>query len=225
MARKKKSKPPDAPARLRLDRGSLLRLVLGFAAGLALWLVFSAPYERFLAWSAQSAIGTFESPATTRLTASDGEIRVDRADFPPASPRPGLSAADIHFNFVLLCALFALGRHPLSPRPFGRFWIAAALLALVHVGALVFQVESLYATRLGPWSEAHYGAFARNFWAGGFHFYLIAGRFAAPFALWWALGRPLTLPDNTGRRPVLPTARGSASGGRLPPAGGRGERR
>ena len=83
----------------------------------------------------------------------------------------------------------ALGRHPLSPRPFGRFWIAAGLLALVHVMAVVFQVEGLYATRLGEWSSAHYGAFARNFWAGGFHFYLVAVRFAAPFALWWALGR------------------------------------
>ena len=63
------------------------------------------------------------------------------------------------------------------------------LLALVHVLAVVFQVEGLYATRLGEWSSAHYGAFARNFWAGGFHFYLVAVRFAAPFALWWALGR------------------------------------
>jgi hypothetical protein len=26
---------------------------------------------------------------------------------------------------------------------------------------------------------------ASNFWATGWHFYLIAGRFAAPFALWW----------------------------------------
>jgi hypothetical protein len=189
MARKKKSNRPAPSARLRLDRGSLGRLALGFAAGLAFWLLFSAPYERFLAWSAQIAIDVFESPAATRLTASGGEIHVDRADFPPASPRPGLPAADLHFNFVLLCALFALGRHPLAPKPFGRFWIAAAVLAFVHVAALVFQVEALYATRLGPWSEAHYGPLARNVWAGGFHFYLIAGRFAAPFALWWALGR------------------------------------
>jgi len=190
-----RSSPAGAP---RLDRGALVRLALGFAAGLAFWLLFSAPYERFLAWSAQTAIRAFESPATTLLVASDGEIRVDRTDFPPSSPRPGLAGGDLHFNFVLLCALFAMNRHPLSPRPFGRFWIGAALLALTHIGALVFQVEALYATRLGPWSEAHYGSFSVNFWAGGFHFYLIAGRFAVPFALWWALRRPGA--EESGRR-------------------------
>jgi len=177
----------EAPPGLRLDRGAFLRLGLGFTIGLAFWLVFAAPYERALARVGQAAINLFESPAVTRLSASGGEVRVDRSDFPPSSPRPGLPAADLHFNFVLLAALFALGRHPLSPRPFARFWVAAAALTLVHLAALVFQVEDLYATRLGPWSEEHYGAFARNVWAGGFHFYLIAGRFAAPFALWWGL--------------------------------------
>jgi hypothetical protein len=174
---------------LRLDRGALVRALIGFAAGLVFWFAFSAPYERFLAAASGSLIDVFESPTVTHLTAANGEILVDRADFPPSSPRPGLSAADLHFNFVLLAALFALARHPLASRAFGRFWIAAALLAVVHVVALVFQVEGLYATSLGDWSSAHYGAFARNLWAGGFHFYLIAGRFAAPFALWWALGR------------------------------------
>jgi hypothetical protein len=188
MVRAKARRAPDLPW-LRLDRGAAARLVLGFAAGLVVWLAFSRPYERFLAAAAGGLIDLFESPSVTRLSASGGEIRVDRTDFPPASPRPGLAAADLHFNFALLAALFAMRRHPLSPKPFGRFWIAAGLLALVHVLALVFQVEALYATRLGDWSDAHYGAFARNFWAGGFHFYLVAVRFAAPFALWWALGR------------------------------------
>jgi hypothetical protein len=51
----------------------------------------------------------------------------------------------------------------------------------------VFQVRSVYATALGAWSAAHYGSAARNFWTGGFHFYEVAGRFAAPFAIWWWL--------------------------------------
>ena len=194
MARATARRRPEHSRRL-LDRGAGVRLVLGFAAGLGFWLAFAAPYERGLAAAAGGLIDLFESPAVTRLSASAGEIRVNRTDFPPASPRPGLPAADLHFNFVLLAALFALGRRPLSPRAFGRFWIAAALLAAVHVLALVFQVEGLYATRLGDWSAAHYGTFARNFWSGGFHFYLVAGRFAAPFVLWWGLSEePVPIP-------------------------------
>jgi hypothetical protein len=172
---------------IRVDRRSLLRLAAGFAAGLVVWLVFAAPYERSMAAASEALLRAFENPPVTRLEASRGEIIVDRADFPEASPRPGLPAGDLHFNFVLLCALFAMTPRPLSPGNFGRFWAAAALLWVVHVLALVVQIESVYATRLGPWSEAHYGAVARNLWGGGFHFYLIAGRFAAPFALWWAL--------------------------------------
>lgn len=174
----------------RFDARLALRIAAGLAAGLALWFIFSAPYEKAVAAGAELLLRLFERPPVTTLQASGGEIRVDRADFPPASPRPGLPAADLHFNFVLLAALFAMAPRPLEPRRFGRFWIAALLLLLVHVLALVFQVEALYATRLGPWSEAHYGAFARNFWAGGFHFYQVAGRFAAPFALWMGLSTP-----------------------------------
>jgi hypothetical protein len=174
---------------IRLDAGAALRVAAAFAATLAIWFAFSAPYEKTIAAAAQVAIRVFESPAATSLAAIDGEIRVDRSDFPPDSARPGLPAADLHFNFALLAALFALPPHPLRPANFGRFWIAAALLWVVHVVALVFQVESVYATRLGPWSAAHYGPIARNFWAAGFHFYQILGRFAAPFVLWWGVGR------------------------------------
>lgn len=187
MTRPGRTEPDPAP--IRLDARAALRAAAGFAVALLLWFAFAAPYERALAAAARLALRAFERPAATALEASNGEIRVERADFPPDSPRPGLPAADIHFNFVILAALFALAPHPLRPAAFGRFWIAAALLGVVHVAALVFQVESVYATRLGPWSAAHYGPVARNLWAGGFHFYQIVGRFAAPFVLWWGLGR------------------------------------
>ena len=174
----------------RFDARLALRLAAGFAAGLALWLLFARPYEKAVATGAGALLRLLEHPPVTTLLAADGEFHVDRSDFPPASPRPGLPAADLHFNFVLLATLFAMAPHPLAPRRFGRFWIAALLLYGIHVVALVFQVEALYATRLGPWSAEHYGALARNVWAGGFHFYQVAGRFAAPFALWLALSAP-----------------------------------
>ena len=190
MARRRIADRAGGGAGFALDRGALVRLAAGFAAGLAFWLAFASPYERAVAAGAELLVRSGERPPVTTLAAQGGEIRVDRADFPPASPRPGLPAADLHFNFVMLAALFALGPRPLQPGPFGRFWIAAGLLFVVHVAALVFQVESVYALRLGPWSTEHYGPFARNFWAAGFHFYQIVGRFAAPFVLWWGVGNP-----------------------------------
>jgi len=188
MTRPSRAEPPLIPA-VRLDGRAALRALAGFLAALFVWFAFAAPYERTLAVAGGLVLRVLERPAVSTLRSSEGEIRVDRADFPEASARPGLPTADIHFNFVLLAALFALSPHPLRARPFGRFWIAALLLWVIHVAAVVFEVQSLYATSLGPWSVEHYGPIARNFWAAGFHFYQIAGRFAAPFVLWWMLGR------------------------------------
>jgi len=163
---------------------TFLRAAAGFAIGLAFWFGFAQPYETAVSSCAETVLRAFESPSVTRLEARRGEIIVERTDFPPAAPRPGLPAADLHFNFVILTALFAL----VSPLRPGRLLIAVGILFLTHVIALVCQVESLYATRLGEWSAAHYGTFSRNAWASAFHAYQIAGRFALPFAIWWPLG-------------------------------------
>jgi hypothetical protein len=164
-------------------RRALFRVAIGFLLGLAFWYALSPPYERLLAFAAEPVLRVFERPAVTRLSAANGEILVDRSDFPPAAPRPGLPAADLHFNFVILAALFGF-----SPsRRIRQAAVAAGILFAVHVIALCCQVESLYATRLGAWSAANYGTFARNFWSTSFHIYQIAGRFAAPFAIWWPL--------------------------------------
>jgi hypothetical protein len=190
-----------APSPVSLRR-ALLRGLAGFAVGLAIWAGFSAPYERLLASAAELVLRTGERPAVTRLDAKGGEIIVERSDFPPAAPRPGLPASDIHFDFVILAALFA------ASRPFRaeRALLGVAILFALHVAALVCQVEALYATRLGPWSEAHYGAFARNFWASAFHVWQIAVRFAAPFAIWWTLTN-LERKDRADRRPDRPKRR------------------
>ena len=181
-----------------------VRLTAGFSVGLGLWLLFSRPYERALAAAAEPVLRLLEIPATTTLDARPGEIVVSRADFPPASPLPGLPAEDIHFDFVILVALFATDARPFRPERVAAFGKAGILLFLIHVAALVFEVRFLYATRLGAWSDAHYGVVARNFWAAGHHFYEIAGRFAAPFALWWLFkaepGKPLDQPAGWKRR-------------------------
>jgi len=164
-----------------------LRALAGFLAALAIWFTLSLPYEKALAFSAELLIRLFESPAATRLSAQRGEILVTRSDWPPSAPSPGLPAEDVHFNFVLLVALFAAERGTWRLDRVARFGIACLILYFVHVTALVFDLEALYATRLGSWSRSHFGPVARNLCAGGYHFYLVAGRFAAPFAIWWPL--------------------------------------
>jgi len=180
----------------------LVKGAAGFLAGAALWAVAAEPYQRTLAPAAQAAIRLFETPAVTRLRAERREVIVDREDFPEASARPGIPADDLDFNVAILAALFAASPRPLSDRGLRRFAAAAAILWATHVAALVFAVESLYALSLGPWSAAHYGPVARNFWATGNHFYRIAGMFAVPFALWWALAAapPGAAPGKAGRR-------------------------
>lgn len=173
-----------------LDRRAALRVVIGFLVALAFWFLFSGAYERVVAPAAEFLLRLGESPGVTRLEAPGREFLLNRTDFPPGAPHPGLPSADLHFNFVLLGALFALAPRPWRGDRVARFLLGALCLYLVHVVFLVFEVESLYATRFGEWSLAHYGKAARNFWAAGFHFYQIAGRFAAPFAIWWFLGRP-----------------------------------
>ena len=168
---------------------ALFRLLVGFLLALGVWLLFSSTYERAVAPAAEFLIRLAERPAVTRLEAPGGEFVVNRSDFPPGAPHPGLPAPDLHFNFVLLVAFFALHPRPWRGDRVARLLLALFCLYLVQVLFLVFQVQSVYATSLGPWSAAHYSAVARNFWAAGFHFYQIAGRFAAPFAIWWFFGR------------------------------------
>jgi len=165
----------------------------GFLAGSLLWLLLAGPYHAAVAAPAQWLIRAFESPAATRLKASGQEVIVDREDFPPASPRPGIPASDLDFNIALLGALFASAPKPLSDRGIARLALACAVLYLSHVAALVVGVESLYAFDLGEWSRARYGAVARNVWATATHFYRIAGIFAVPFVLWWALAAEVAL--------------------------------
>jgi hypothetical protein len=181
-------------------RRTIAKIAAGFLVGAALWFGFREAYERPLATGAQAVLRAFERPSVTSLKARAGEIMLDRSDFPPDSPRPGLPADDIDFNFVLLAALFALQPKFFEGRVLLRLIAALALLFLVHVAALVFQVQSVYAMNMGEWSAVHYGRLARNIWAGGFHFYLIAGRFAAPFAIWWLLAAKPSGPVPAGQR-------------------------
>ena len=175
----------------------LARGAAGSLAGLILWWALSSPYARLLASVSETILRLTERPPVTRLAADGTELVIDRDDFPRASPRPGLLLMDLTSNVIVLTTLFAAVRHPLNDRNIWRMLLAGASLVAVHVTAVVFNVEAIYALRLGAWSTRNYGPVARNFWSAGAHFYSVVGVFGTAFALWW-LFRPLPF-ENTGR--------------------------
>jgi hypothetical protein len=165
----------------------------GFLFGLAVWWTLSVPYTHFVAAPSEALIRIGERPSATTLVTDGTELTLDRNDFPRAAQRPGLQVMDLTSNFILLATLFAVNRRPLSDRNVGGFLLASLALAAVHIGAVILNVESMYALRLGAWSARHYGAVARNVWGAGAHFYSLIGAFGASFALWW-LFRPTPEP-------------------------------
>ena len=179
----------------------LTRAAAGFLLGLGLWAGFIGVYASFVAAAAQPLLRAMERPAVTRLTADERTIVVNREDFPRNSPRPQIRLDELTFNVILLTVLFASNVPSLSTRNVSMFLIACAILAVTHVLAFIAAVESIYALRLGPWSAAHYGPFARNFWSATAHFYRIAGMFGIAFVLWWLLrDAPSPRPNVRSRR-------------------------
>ena len=124
---------------------------------------------------------------------------IDRADFPSTSDRPSLPADDLTFDVILFLALAATTPGLFRDRAVRGTLVSLAILFALHILALVAGVESFYATRLGAWSAAHYGAVTRNFWATATHFWRFVGCYAAAFLLWWFLVKPTASPALSGR--------------------------
>jgi hypothetical protein len=171
----------------------------GFILGVCLWWTMAIPYARLVSALTEPLLRAAEHVPVTRLIANGGEITIDRSDFPASSPRPALALAQVTSNIILLTTLFSVNRKALSDRNVAGLLLACVSLVAVHVAAVAVNVQSIYALRLGPWSRANYGTFARNFWGAGAHCYSVVGSFGAAFVLWW-LFRPSPL-DAAVRRP------------------------
>ncbi len=165
-------------------RPLLLRTVIGLLIGFVIWAGLGPIYHRVIAAATGVALEWMEQPRVTDLHADGNDVVVNRLDFPRSSPRPAISLDALTYNIILLTGLFAMAPRPLSDRNVAQFIKASLVLAVIHVLALITQIESIYALHLGRWSEAHYGAFARNAWGASAHFYNLFGVHAAAFALW-----------------------------------------
>jgi hypothetical protein len=163
-----------------------LKAAIGFAFGLTVWIALSPAYDRAVAAGAEKLIRAFEQPDVTRLRqVEDGSILVNRIDFDPRSPRPGIRVYDLTFNFILLTTLFAAVPRPASDRNVGGFVGASLILTATHVLGVVAEVMSIYVARLGSWSQLNHSDLERHVWGVASHGYKLVFMFAVVFALWW----------------------------------------
>ena len=189
MPVKRQTAPPPPPPRrwtALLIRNTLLWLV---PVAVAWWLA-TPIYNRMLLRSAGAVLYLCEHPAVTDLLPKgDHDAYVVRRDFPPAhSLVYPFRVTDVHFH--LLGALFlAVPGIPWRER-LGNLAAAVVITIAYDVLLVVFIVEFAYATRLGAWSLAHYGAFARNFFGLGKHLLDLPFKLALPLLLWCAFYLP-----------------------------------
>ncbi len=151
-----------------------------------MWLAVRPALDAGICGFAQFLIRSFEIPKVTRIVPEDHYARLQRADLRSDSRLPALPLTEIHFNTIVLLTLFLALPRPHSRRQLERLFMAWTTLFALQTLNLVFHVEFLYATSLGPWSLEHYGAFLRNLYGFLQYFFDLPVRLGAPLVLWVA---------------------------------------
>jgi hypothetical protein len=154
----------------------------------AVWVLLTPFYNLFLTVSGENLLHLVESPNVSGLLReSVHAVSVQRLDFPPGKALVhSFRVTDVHFHLVLLAALLLAVPGVEWRKRLER--LGYALLATVFFDILLvfFQVKFAYATQLGAWSLAHYGAFARNAYGMGKHLLDLPVKLAWPFIVWAA---------------------------------------
>jgi len=150
------------------------------------WILITPFYNRFLSLAGEKLTRGTEFPAVTRLDLQDAHfLFVTRSD---VSGKDGFvykfRLTDVHFNLILTVALFLAIPAVDSRRRAENLGWALLISVLFHLLVLFFVVKFVYSTQLGSWSDAHYGAFAQNFWGFGKHLLDLPFKLALPFILW-----------------------------------------
>lgn len=183
----------------RLVRNVLLWTIPAWAA----WMLLTPVYNRFLLTAAENLLQISESPNVTDLfPRGRHDALIVRRDFPPAkSLVQSFRVTDLHFHLVLLAALFlAVPDVPWRKRLENLGW-AVLVTVFFDLFLCFFVVKATYATRLGAWSLAHYGPFARNFYGLVRHLLDLPFKLGLPLLLWagFYLGRMLEEMGTGGR--------------------------
>lgn len=181
MGRSGHARPPDSAY-----RQFLRRLPLALVIAMVVWLMMRPALDVAVPKLAEVLIRAFEYPRVTRLVPADHWVEVRRSDFRSGSAIPKVPLTEIHFNTIVLLALYLATTRPFSRVQLERLSMAWSVLYLTQSLNLVFHVKTLYALALGEWSGQHYSAFTRNLFASLQYFTDLPGRFAFPFLFWMA---------------------------------------
>lgn len=197
------------PARPRRGwTGRLIRnTLLWLPVVAALWFLLTPLYNRFLMRAGSNLLHLFEHPAVTDLlpnAASVHDAYVARRDFSPGTSKVhAFRVSDMHFHLVLLGALFLAVPGVPWQRRLANLGVAAFATIAFDVLLICFYVKAVYATQLGGWSLAHYGALARNAYGLTWHLLDLPFKLGLPLVLWAAFYLPVLL-DEVRRERVEP---------------------
>lgn len=153
-------------------------------ASMIVWLALRPALDVAVSRSAELLIRAFEYPRVTRLVTVDHKVEVRRTDFRTGSATPTIALTQIHFNTIVLLALYLASRRPLSRTQLERLFMGWTILYLTQSLNLVFHIKCIYALNLGEWSVQNYSNFARNLFGFLRYFTDLPGRFSFPFLLW-----------------------------------------
>jgi hypothetical protein len=177
----------------RLVRNALLWLLPVWAV----WTGLTPFYNRFLLIASENLLHVTESPDVTRMVPKGRhDAYVMRRDLPPArSLVHAFRVTDVHFHLVLLGALFLAVPGVPWRRKLENLGSAVLVTIFFDLFLCFFVAKAAYATRLGAWSLAHYGPFARNAYALARHLLDLPFKLGLPLVLWavfyleWVLDR------------------------------------
>ncbi len=165
------------------------------------WLAVLGFYNRFLTIGAENLLHLTEVPNVTKLDPLSRDphyVTVRRTDFPPAKAQVySVRVTDVHYHLVLLMALFLATPVPWKERLSNLGW-AVMVTIFFDLLLLFFWVKFAYATQLGDWSLANYGAFGRNFFGLGKHLLDLPFKLGLPLALWAAFYYPSLVASTRG---------------------------
>jgi hypothetical protein len=175
--------PPRRSWALLLVRNALLWAV----PVVLLWVLMTPVYNRFLIGSAQNLVRLTEYPSVTTLVRQGKHFAyIQRRDFSDTRALVhSFRVTDVHFHLIMLGVLFLAVPGISWRRRLENLGWAFLITIFFDIVLIFFYVKATY-VHLGPWSEAHYGAFAINFWGQGEHVLDLAFKFALPFILWLA---------------------------------------